>query len=49
MADPDFITVMTSVEFERSYRNSEETRKYQDDAYARIGHMICEQEHAEEK
>jgi hypothetical protein len=30
------------VEFEPSYRNSIDTRKYLDDAYKRIGRMIQE-------
>jgi tripartite-type tricarboxylate transporter receptor subunit TctC len=42
MADPDFTTVLARVEFEPSYRNSAETRKYLEDAYARIGRMIRE-------
>jgi tripartite-type tricarboxylate transporter receptor subunit TctC len=42
MADPEFNTVMTRVEFEPSYRNSAETRKYLEEAYARIGRMIRE-------
>lgn len=42
MADPDFTTVLARVEFEPSYRNSAETRKYLEDAYTRIGHMIRE-------
>jgi tripartite-type tricarboxylate transporter receptor subunit TctC len=42
MADPDFTTVLARVEFEPSYRNSAETRKYLEDAYTRIGRMIRE-------
>ena len=49
MADPDFITVMRRVEFKPAYRKSAGTRKYLEDAYARIGHMIREQEPAGKK
>lgn len=42
MADPEFISVMARVEFEPSYRNSVDTRKYLEDAYVRIGRMIQE-------
>ena len=42
MDDPDFAGVMAKVEFEPSYRNSVDTRKYLDDAYKRIGRMIQE-------
>jgi len=42
MADPEFISVLARVEFEPSYRNSADTRKYLEDAYSRIGRMIHE-------
>jgi len=42
MADPEFISVMARVEFEPSYRNSADTKKYLGDAYIRIGRMIQE-------
>jgi tripartite-type tricarboxylate transporter receptor subunit TctC len=42
MADPEFISVMARVEFEPSYRNSADTKKYLEDAYVRIGRMIQE-------
>ena len=42
MADPEFISVMARVEFEPSYRNSADTKKYLEDAYIRIGRMIQE-------
>jgi tripartite-type tricarboxylate transporter receptor subunit TctC len=42
MADPEFNGVMAKVEFEPSYRNSADTRKYLEDAYVRIGRMIQE-------
>jgi hypothetical protein len=34
--------MMARVEFEPSYRNSADTRKYLEDAYTRIGRMIHE-------
>ena len=42
MSDPEFNGVMAKVEFEPSYRNSADTRKYLEDAYVRIGRMIHE-------
>jgi tripartite-type tricarboxylate transporter receptor subunit TctC len=42
MDDPEFAAVMSKVEFDASYRNSVDTRKYLEDAYGRIGHMIQE-------
>jgi tripartite-type tricarboxylate transporter receptor subunit TctC len=42
MADPEFMNVLARVEFEPSYRNSADTRKYLEDAYVRIGRMIQE-------
>ena len=42
MSDPEFDGVMAKVEFEPSYRNSADTKKYLDDAYKRIGRMIQE-------
>ncbi|MCX8023119.1 MAG: tripartite tricarboxylate transporter substrate binding protein [Syntrophorhabdaceae bacterium] len=42
MDDPEFLSVMAKVEFEPSYRNSEDTRKYLEDAYKRIGRLIKE-------
>ena len=42
MDDPEFAGVMTKVEFDTSYRNSADTRKYLDEASGRIGHMIQE-------
>jgi len=40
MSDPEFETVMAMVQFEGSYRNSADTKKYLDDAYRRIGAFI---------
>ncbi len=40
MDDPEFGAVMQKVEFESSYRNSADTRKYLEDAYKRIGLVI---------
>ena len=40
MSDPEFEAVMAKVEFEGSYRNSADTKKYLDDAYKRIGAFI---------
>jgi tripartite-type tricarboxylate transporter receptor subunit TctC len=42
MSDPEFEGVMSKVEFEGSYRNSADTKKYLDDAYKRIGAFIRE-------
>jgi tripartite-type tricarboxylate transporter receptor subunit TctC len=42
MDDPEFAGVMAKVEFEPSYRNAADTRKYLDDANKRIGHMVQE-------
>ncbi len=42
MDDPDFAGVMAKVEFEPSYRNSADTRKYLEDANKRLGRMIHE-------
>ena len=42
MDDPEFAAVMTKVEFDVSYRNSVDTRKYLEEASGRIGHMIYE-------
>ncbi len=42
MSDPEFAGMMAKVEFEPSYRNSADTRKYLEDAYVRIGRMINE-------
>ena len=40
MADPEFIALVTKLEFEPVYRNSADTRKYLQDAYVRIGRLI---------
>ncbi|MBP1733159.1 MAG: hypothetical protein H6Q55_3588 [Deltaproteobacteria bacterium] len=42
MADPDFINLVAKLEFEPSYRNSADTKKYLQDAYTRIGRLIQE-------
>jgi tripartite-type tricarboxylate transporter receptor subunit TctC len=42
MSDPEFTGMMAKVEFEPSYRNSTDTKKYLEDAYVRIGRMINE-------
>jgi tripartite-type tricarboxylate transporter receptor subunit TctC len=42
MDDPEFAAVMAKVEFEPSYRNAADTRKYLDDANKRIGQMVQE-------
>jgi tripartite-type tricarboxylate transporter receptor subunit TctC len=42
MDDPEFPGVMAKVEFEPSYRNAADTKKYLDDANVRIGHMVQE-------
>ena len=42
MDDPEFAAMITKVEFDASYRNAADTKKYLDDAYARLGRMIQE-------
>lgn len=42
MDDPDFIQAMERMEIEITYRNSEDTKKYLEEAYARLGKMIIE-------
>jgi len=40
MADPDFNNLVTKLELEATYRNSADTRKYLENAHARIGRII---------
>jgi len=40
MDDPEFIKTIQNLEFDVAYRNSEDTRKYLEDAYSRFGVMI---------
>jgi hypothetical protein len=42
MDDPEFSALLAKLEREPTYRNSTDTKKYVDDAYARIGRMIQE-------
>ena len=42
MEDPEFIQTMEKLEIVVSYRNSEDTKKYLEDAYVRLGRMIRE-------
>jgi tripartite-type tricarboxylate transporter receptor subunit TctC len=42
MDDSDFIQAMERMEIEITYRNSEDTKKYLEEAYARLGKMIIE-------
>jgi tripartite-type tricarboxylate transporter receptor subunit TctC len=42
MDDPEFIQTMEKMEIEVTYRNSEDTKKYLEEAYARLGKMILE-------
>ena len=42
MADPEFINLVAKLEFEPTYRNSADTRKYLQDAYTRIAKMVQE-------
>jgi tripartite-type tricarboxylate transporter receptor subunit TctC len=42
MDDPDFLQLMAKMEIEVTYRNSEDTKKYLEDAYVRLGKMIQE-------
>lgn len=40
MDDPEFIKTIQNLEFDVAYRNSEDTKKYLEDAYNRFGVMI---------
>ncbi len=40
MDDPEFIKTIQSLEFDVAYRNSEDTKKYLEDAYNRFSEMI---------
>jgi tripartite-type tricarboxylate transporter receptor subunit TctC len=40
MDDPGFIQTIANLEFDVVYRNSEDTKKYLEDAYVRFGQMI---------
>lgn len=42
MDDPEFIQTMERMEIEITYRNAEDTKKYLEEAYARLGKMIIE-------
>jgi tripartite-type tricarboxylate transporter receptor subunit TctC len=42
MDDPEFIQTMEKMEIEITYRTSEDTKKYLEEAYARLGKMITE-------
>jgi tripartite-type tricarboxylate transporter receptor subunit TctC len=42
MDDSDFIQAMERMEIEITYRNSEDTKKYLEEAYVRLGKMIIE-------
>jgi tripartite-type tricarboxylate transporter receptor subunit TctC len=42
MDDPEFIKTMEKLEIEVSYRNSEDLKKYLEEAYVRLGKMIRE-------
>jgi tripartite-type tricarboxylate transporter receptor subunit TctC len=42
MEDPEFILTMERMEIEITYRSGEDTKKYLEDAYARLGKMIAE-------
>ena len=42
MDDPEFIQTMDKMEIEVTYRNSEDTKRYLEEAYARLGKMILE-------
>jgi len=37
MDDPEFISYMEKVEYEPPIRNAEDTRKYLEEAYVRVG------------
>ncbi len=40
MDDPEFAAMMAKVEFEATYRNSADTKKYLGDADVRLGHIV---------
>jgi len=40
MDDPEFIKTIQTLEFDVAYRNSEDTKKYLEDAYNRFSEMI---------
>jgi tripartite-type tricarboxylate transporter receptor subunit TctC len=40
MDDPEFIKTIYTIEFDVAYRNSEDLKKYLDDAYDRFSVMI---------
>jgi len=40
MEDPEFINTIAAMEFDVTYRNSADLKKYLDDAYNRFGAMI---------
>ncbi len=42
MDDPEFIQMMEKMEIEITYRNSEDTKKYLEEAYTRLSKMIVE-------
>jgi tripartite-type tricarboxylate transporter receptor subunit TctC len=42
MENPEFIKTMEKLEIEISYRNSEDLKKYLEEAYVRLGKMIRE-------
>jgi tripartite-type tricarboxylate transporter receptor subunit TctC len=49
MDEPEFIQTMEKFEFEITYRNSEDTRRYLEEAYVRIGKMIIDLKIPKEK
>jgi tripartite-type tricarboxylate transporter receptor subunit TctC len=42
MDDPEFASIMTKVEFDATYRNAADLKKYLDDANIRLGRMVKE-------
>jgi tripartite-type tricarboxylate transporter receptor subunit TctC len=42
MQDPEFIQAMGKLGYEITYGNSEDTRKYLEDAYVRFGNVLAE-------
>jgi len=42
MDDSEFIQIMAKMEIELAYRNSEDTKRYLEEAYSRLGKMIIE-------
>jgi tripartite-type tricarboxylate transporter receptor subunit TctC len=42
MDDPEFVRYLESMEIDVSYRNHENTKKYLEEAYSRLGKLVME-------